>query len=207
MAYNCRHYTLEGVGAKGEIRTHDSGVLKPAPNAGAFTSRLLSHKRILGDKPRLDHAYPSMRRYPRFGGFRVTVFLFNDAQQRRTVLLTDSHAYLVSQLTLLTFLSPSQHLGYWCQNLVSIQAFHPYEGQMDASSFGIYSRCYSVTLTFLQRFLGYCRSSLGLATKMPALIRFSRWRYWVPVSSPRNLLLVLGVWMRIRRLELGNLSL
>ena len=34
---------MDNTGAKGEIRTRDSGVLKPVPITGAFTSRLLSH--------------------------------------------------------------------------------------------------------------------------------------------------------------------
>jgi len=31
----------------------------------------------------------------------------------------------------------ARDFALWCQNLVSIQAFRPYEGQMDASPFGI----------------------------------------------------------------------
>lgn len=43
-------------------------------------------------------------------------------------------------------------LGYfriWCQNLVSIQAFHPYEGQMDASPFGIKEEVRETNLLFV----------------------------------------------------------
>lgn len=81
----------------------------------------------------------------------------------------------------------------WCQNLGSIQAFNAYEASMGADPSGIYSRCYSVTLTFPQCSLSFRGSSLSLPTKMPALIRFSRWRYWIPAASPRNLFFVLGI--------------